>query len=126
MWHTKPYKLNMCYNKVEYSTSTGPYFKTHDAKVTFCMPYFSSSNTILHRFHIDKNEGKSGIDCNMIIWCDTMLHLGILEDLKIQSVQWDGATVLMKETRGLIRQTYLTSSEMREVVLQTAEPVSNR
>ena len=32
----------------------------------------------------------------------------------------------MKERSGTLGQTYLTSHEMREVVMQTAEPVSTR
>ena len=46
--HTKYYKLKMQYNKVEYSTAAGLYFKTHYIKVHFCMPEFSSIKIIEH------------------------------------------------------------------------------
>ena len=33
--HTKPYDRKMCSNKVEYSTSVGTYYTTHDSKLPF-------------------------------------------------------------------------------------------
>ena len=78
----------------------------------------------MHQLNIDKNEGESGIVYDNIFGCDLMVKLGISADFKRQVLQWDGATVPMKEPRGLLGQTYLTSSEMREVLMQTAEPVS--
>ena len=60
-WHTKPYQRKIYSNKVEYSTPTGPYCTMHDAKVSFFMTEFSSRNITSHRFHVDNNEGESGI-----------------------------------------------------------------
>ena len=57
----------MISNKVEYSTAPGPYCMTNNVKVPFCMPDFYSRKIILNCFHIDKNEGKSYIDYDMII-----------------------------------------------------------
>ena len=48
-------------NRVEYSTAAGMYCTTHDVKVPFCMPEFSGSKIINHRFHVDNDEGESGI-----------------------------------------------------------------
>ena len=50
-WHTKPYKINMHCNRVEYSTFEGQYCTTCDAKVSLGMPEFCSINIILHHFH---------------------------------------------------------------------------
>ena len=36
--HTKNYERKIRSNKVEYSTTAGVYFATHDIKVPFCMP----------------------------------------------------------------------------------------
>ena len=55
--HTKTYERNMRSNDMEYSTASGQYCTTHDVKVPFCMPEFSSSSIISHRFHIDNNDG---------------------------------------------------------------------
>ena len=57
--HTKPYESKMHYNKVEHSTSAGPYCTAHEVKKPFCTLYFSSSKIILHQFHVNKNEGES-------------------------------------------------------------------
>ena len=52
--HTKHYNIKMCSSKVEYSTYIRPYCTTHDAKVPFCMLYFSSSKITSQIFHVDK------------------------------------------------------------------------
>ena len=68
----------------------------HVVKVTFCMPYFFSSNIIAHQFHVDNNKDKSGIGYAMIIGRALVVQLGLLYDFKHQVVQWDGVTVTMK------------------------------
>ena len=65
---------------------------THDVKVPFCWPEFSSSKIINHRFHINKYEGESGIGYDMVIGCNLMVKLGLTADFKRQFLQWDGAT----------------------------------
>ena len=59
--HTKYYERRMRSNNVEYSTAVGTYCTTHEVKVTFCMPEFSSSKIIKHRFHVDNYKGKLDI-----------------------------------------------------------------
>ena len=86
----------MWYNKVEYSTATGVYCNTHDVKVSFCMPVFSCSKIINHRFHVDNNKGESGIGYDMIIGSDLMVKLGLTSEFKHQVLQWDGPTVIIK------------------------------
>ena len=54
-------------NKVDYSTAAGVYLTMHDVKVYFCMPDFSSSNIINHRFHVNNNKGESVIGYGIII-----------------------------------------------------------
>ena len=83
-------------NKVEYSTATGSYFTMHVVKVPFCMPEFSSSKIILHRFYVYNDKGKSGIGYDMIIGRDLMVQQGLLSEFKHQVLQWDGVTVPMK------------------------------
>ena len=113
-------------NKLEYSTSTGMYCNTHEVKVPFCMPELSGSKIINHFFHVDNDEGKSGIGYDMIIIRDLMVHLGLTADFKRQVIQWDGTTVRMKESRSLLGRSDLTKREMRKVVMQTAEPASTQ
>ena len=54
----------------------------HDSKVPFFMPEFSSSNIILHLFHIDNNEGESGIVYVTIIGHNLVVQLGLLSKFK--------------------------------------------
>ena len=56
----------------------------------------------------------------MIIVRELMVQLGLTADFKRQFLQWDGATVYMKEPSGLLGQANLTKRDMREVVMQTA------
>ena len=116
----------MCSNKVELSTSAGPYFTIHGEKVPFFMSEFSSRNIILHHFKIDNNEGELGIGYDMIIGCKLMVQPGLSDEFKRQVLQWDSATVPMKETISMIGQTDRTSCNMHEVVIHTAEPVYTR
>ena len=113
-------------NRVDYSTAAGVYSTTHDVKVPFCMPELSGINIINHRFHVDNDEGESGIGYDMIIGRDLMVQLGPKADSKCQSIQWDGATIHMKESSNFLGQSDLTKRKMREVVIQTAEPASVR
>ena len=78
------------------------YCNTHDVKVPFCIPEFSSSNIINHLFHGNNDKGKSGIGYDMIIGRDLMVQLGLTADFKRQVLQWDGATVHMKDPRSLL------------------------
>ena len=124
--HTKHNESKIRYNKVEQSTAYGVYYTTHYVKVPFCMPEFSSSKIINHRFYIDNDKGESGIAYDMIIVRDRMVQLGLKVGFKHQVLQWDGATVHMKYPSSFLGQSDLTKCEMREVVMQTAEPDSTR
>ena len=88
------------------------------------MPEFSTNKVILHRFHVDNNEGESDVGSNMIIFRDLMVQLGLLDDVKHQLLQQNGFYVPMKETIGLIEQIDLISQEMCKMVMQNAEPIS--
>ena len=81
------------------------------------MPYFSIRNIILHHFHVDNNEGKSGIGYEIIIGHDMMVQLLLSDDFNDQVRQWDGATVPTKEPIGMLGQADLTSHETRKVVM---------
>ena len=124
--HTKHYERKMRSDRVEYNTANGVYYTTHDFKVSFCIPEFSSSKIINHRFHVDKDEGESGIGYDMIIGHDLMVKLGLTANFKCQVLQWYGATVHMKESRKFLGQSDLTKRNMREVVMHTAETASTR
>ena len=124
--HTIPYELNMRSNKVIYSTSTWWYCTKHDVKVPFLMPEFSSRRIILHRFHVNKNEGESSIVYYIIICRDMMVQLCPSANFRRQFLQWDGATLPMKEPSGLIGKSDSSKRKMRKVVMHTAEPGSTR
>ena len=94
--HIKHYELQMRSNKVEYSKVAGVYCRTHDVKLPFFMPEFSSSNIIYHHFHVNNDKGESGIGCDIIIGHDLMVHLGLTVEFKRRVPQWYGATVHMK------------------------------
>ena len=55
-----------------------------------------------------------------------MVEFGLSVEFKHQVLQWGGETIPMKEPISLLRQSNITSCDMREVVIQTAEPVSTR
>ena len=76
--------------------------------------------------NIIRNKGDSGIGYDMIICHDLMVQLGLMSNFKSQVIQWDGATVHMKEPIGLLRQYDLTKRNMRKEVIQTTEPSSTR
>ena len=90
------------------------------------MPGLSNRKIINHQFHVDKNEGELGIGYDMIIGRDLMVQLGLTANFKRQVLQWDGATVHMKESSNLLGQSNLTKRKMREVVMQTIEPASTQ
>ena len=100
--HTKYYELKMRSIKVEYGTDTGLYCTTHDVKVPFCVPEFSSRNKMEHLFRVNNNGFESCIGYDMIIGHDLMVQLGLTVDFKCQVLQWDGDTVPMKEPSGLL------------------------
>ena len=81
---------------------------------------------INHHFRFNNDKFESVIVYDLIIGRDKMVQLGLTSDFKRQVLQWDGATVTMKETRNLIEKPYLNKREMCEVVIHTAEPAPTR
>ena len=81
------------------------------------MPDCSSSRIISHHFHVDRNEGDSGIVYDMIIGHKRMVQLGLVEYFKHQVLQLGGADVTMKFLSGLKGQKYLTGQEIHKVVM---------
>ena len=114
--HTKYYEHNMRSIKLEYSTSIGLYYTTHGVKITLFIREFSISKIIDHRFHVNDKKGELVIGYDIIIVRDLMVKLGLTSNLNRQLPQWDGITVSMKEPRGLLGKSDLTSREMRVVV----------
>ena len=96
----------------------------HDVKVTFFITEISSRKIINHHFRVNNNKGKTGIVYDMIIGRDMMVKLGLTADFKRQFLQRDFNTVHTKEPSGLIGKSDLNKCDMREVVMQTAEPAS--
>ena len=90
------------------------------------MTEFSSRNIINHHFHVKNNKGESGIGYDMIIGRELMVQLGLTVNFKHQFLQWDGATLHMKEPRGLIGKSNLNKRDMRKLVMQTTEISSTR
>ena len=62
----------------------------------------------------------------MIIGRDMMVQKGLTADLKRQLLQWDGSTVHMQETIGLLGKFDVTKRKMHEGVMQAAEPASTQ
>ena len=62
----------------------------------------------------------------MIIGCDLMVQLGLSADFKRQVIQRYVVALTMKEPRGLLRKSELTSRKIHKVVIQASEPVSTR
>ena len=102
------------------------YCTTHNVKVPFCMPQFSSSKIINHRFYVDNYKGELGIVYDMIICSDLMVQLGLTGDFKRQFLQWDCATLHMKEPSSFLGKYNLTKRKMRELVIHTEEPDSTQ
>ena len=81
---------------------------------------------INHRFHIDTEKVVSGIGYDMIIGRYLMVQLLLKADFRHQVIRRDSANVHMKEPSSFLGKSNLTKREMREVVMQTAEPASTR
>ena len=62
----------------------------------------------------------------MIIGVGLLVQLALLDEFKHQVLHWDGVTVTLKEPRSMLGKSDLTSRDMREVVMQTEDPVSTR
>ena len=124
--HNKHYELKIRSNKVEYSTAAGLYCTTHDVKVHFCMPEFSSSKIINHCFHVNNNKGELVIGYDMIIVRDLMVQIGLMANFKRQVIQWYGAIVHMKEPISFLGKSDLTKRDMRKMVRQTEELASTQ
>ena len=62
----------------------------------------------------------------MIIDRGLMLQLCLMDDFKRQVPQWDGSTVNTKEPIVLLGKSYLTSCNMRVMVMHTEEPASTK
>ena len=62
----------------------------------------------------------------MIIGRDLMVQIVLTADFKRQVLQLDGATVRMKEPSGLLGKSDITKRQMRQGIMQTAEPDSTR
>ena len=90
------------------------------------MPEFSSSKIILHYVHIDNNYVESGIGYYIIIGRDVMVQLGLSSNFNHRIFQCYSATVPIKEPIGLLGQIYLTSHDMRKLLMQTAETVFSK
>ena len=75
---------------------------------------------------MDNNKGESGIGHDIIIGSYLMVQLGLTDYLKCRVLQGVGVTVPMKEPRGLLGQSDLTSREICGVVIHTTEPVSTK
>ena len=50
----------------------------------------------MQKFYVDNNEVKSGIGYDMIIGCNLIVKIVLLDEFKRQVLQWDGATVPIK------------------------------
>ena len=75
---------------------------------------------INHRFHVNNKKGESGIGYDMIISLDLMVQLGLTADFKRQVLQWDGATVHMKDPSSFLGKSDLIKHYMRNVVIQNS------
>ena len=62
----------------------------------------------------------------MIIGRDLMVQLVLISYFKRQFLQWDGATVPMKEPSGMLEKSDLNNRNLHKVVMQTSEPASTR
>ena len=62
----------------------------------------------------------------MIIGRNLMVQLGLTVNFKLQVLQWYGATVHMNYPSNFLGQSDLTKGDMRELVMQSEEPVSTR
>ena len=81
------------------------------------MPEFSSSKLISNRFHFDNKKGDTGISYYMIIVCDLMVHIDLIDDLKRKLLELDHYTVPMKYPCNLLGNTNPTNCEIQEVVI---------
>ena len=118
--HTRLHERIIRSKKVGYSTATGIYCTTHDVKVPFFMPDFSIRKIILNHFHVDNDEGDSGIGYSTILGRYLMLKLGLMAKFKHQGIQWYVTSVPIKEPRSFLIQQILTRRKIHKVAIYTA------
>ena len=106
------YKYKLRSNKVEYSTAASTYKITHDLKVSFIMPYFSSRKTIIHCFNIENVRGGAGIGFGMIIGWYLMVKLCLKANFRRQILEWDETVIYIKAPGNLIDQPDLTKRDI--------------
>ena len=75
------------------------------------MPDFSINKIILHRFHVDNNEGESGIGYAIIIVHNLMIQLVLTVKFKHQFLHWYSFAVPMKATGSMIGKIYNRSRD---------------
>ena len=85
---------------------------THDTKVIFCTTELSRNRITNHHFHVENEKVESGIGYDMVIGRNLLVQLGLNADFKYQVLQWDVATVPMKDPSGLLGKTDLNKREM--------------
>ena len=116
--HIKPYKSKLRANKVNYSTSAGPYKTTHYMEVPFCVPDFSveNNNTYSPRKNARDDEG---IVYDIILGRDLIIQLGLKVEFSRQVLEWYGTVEPIKDPGNFHGQPDLTKCEIQEVVMQT-------
>ena len=85
------------------------------------MLYISIRNIISQRFYVDNNKGKLVIGYYITIDHELMLQIGLVGNFERQVVQLDNVSLPIKGQISLLGQTYLTSHEMRDLVMYTVE-----
>ena len=90
------------------------------------MPYFYSSNIIPHIFCVNENQCDIVIVYEIIIGRDLMVKLSLIANFKRKVLEWDNNIVTTKDTGNLLGKPNIAGINMREVAMNTTEPVYTR
>ena len=71
---------------------------------------FSSINIITHQFHDNDTKGYTGIVYDIIIFCDLVVHIGLIADFKCELLERNDAVFTMKEPGNFIVKPNLNKS----------------
>jgi hypothetical protein len=109
-------------NNVSYNVAGGKFYTKYEAKLGLSLPEFSSqTNVVRHRFAIDDSDGE-GIGYDLIIGQDLCKIMGIDLHYSDCTIQMNaGRSIAMKSSNFPIRQSAISSREIKQVVIARSE-----
>ena len=88
------------------------------------MPYFSRRKIISHQFHVDINEGESGIGYEIIEVRELVVQIILVDGFGHRFQSWENYIVTMNEPGNILGYYNLTKRKNCKVFMQTTDTAS--